>query len=202
MTGTNPEEDLLGRLRVAMATAADSYHAGTGEDDDRGHEREGAALALAAVTDYLTNIGFDRRLIAPLRATLAAIADIDEGTNNELFILRTSEGGAPPLGHRRAADLGMASAIMTLLMMRGGTEHEAAVRVARVLNACGVNVAKRPGVREEAALINWRKKLKSGKKDRAAQNIYAGFCSPPQYENFSAEDLLRTLRKALSPESS
>ena len=96
----------------------------------------------------------------------------------------------------------MASAIVSLLMMRQHEEEEAAIRVVRVLNACGITVAKRPDVSEAAALINWRKKLKAGMKSSAAQDIYDSFCSPAQYENLSSDELLGRLRQALSPKSS
>lgn len=194
--------DRLDRLREKLSAAGDAYYAEGGEETGVHPNREGSAMALAAVTSFLRNMKFERRLLEPLRAILAAFADVDEGTSNSLFTPQDSEGGAPPLAHRRAADLGMASAIITLLMARGHKEREAAVRVAGVLSACGVTVAKRAGGSDATALISWRKKLKSGMKGVVAQGVYDGFCSPPQYQNLSADELLRKFRQAVSAKSS
>lgn len=202
MTDPVPTKNRLERLHAALDSAANSFHNDRDESPENQPNREGSALAVTAVINYLRDMKFERRLIEPLRAILAAFADVDDGTSNSLFIPQSSEGGAPPLAHRRAADLGMASAIVSLLMTREHGEEEAAVRVVSVLNACGTTVAKRQDVSETSALINWRKTLKAGKKGATARKVYDGFCSPPQYENLSADELLQRLRQALSPESS
>ena len=142
-------------LDKALREACAEYNTPTSNtDNEPHHQREGVGQALVAVLDYLrpeTEVG----LLGPLLELQTALAEVDEGKNNDLLTPRKLEkSGRPRSGRPRDVvpnnRLVIAAAAVTLTMQLGHKKAEALRLVCRHLRADKVSTA---------ALDNFRKKL-------------------------------------------
>jgi hypothetical protein len=189
-------EKTLDQLQNSLAGAANIFSTKADEVDETNYKRKGALQALIAVCKYLREEKFDRRQVEPLRVLVGALADADDGSTNEIIAVRKIISGAPPRQHDQSAVLGVASAIVTLLMRKGAKLEDAASQVARILNQFDIWVGKSREGNEIKALINWRKKLMAGKQGDVARGAYDPICTP-KYKNYPANELLNLLSEFL-----
>ncbi len=189
-------EKTLDQLQNSLASAADIFSTKADDVDETNYKCEGAVQALIAICNYLKEEKFAHRHVEPLKALVGALADADEGTENEITSIRKSNG-ASPRQHERSAVLGFACAIVTLLIGNGIGLKEATSQVARVLNQFGIRVGKSREGNEATALKNWRKKLMGGKQGNIARGVYDASNSS-QYKDLPPRELLNILRKHLA----
>ncbi len=128
-------------------------------------ERVSAGKSLAAINDYLVDMGVPADLSAPLFALLAALQDLENGKQPEMLKkVKVSHG--PPTAITLQLEKAQAAAAMQLLKDAGDAKPAAARAVTRALEKNGVR-----GVTWEQ-VARWRDELKARPKDDLAASAF------------------------------
>jgi len=128
-------------------------------------ERAGAGKSLAAVNDYLDDIGVPANLSVPLFALLAALQDLEHG-KQPTMLTKVKVAHGPPTAIAVQIERAQAAAALQLLMDAGDVKPIAARAAARALEKNDLR-----GVTSQQ-VARWRDELRTRPKDDLAASAF------------------------------
>jgi len=161
------QEEALAKLRTRLDEAVAVFESSAPKtdavhEDPAFHERQGAAMALEALLDFLRpQLGI--RPIRPLLRLLGALADVEKGRSNPLTAPVNRPQSRPQASINQTISRATAVVAVDLLMRAGRSKSEALRRVAPLL----VQETLTP-----KQLGAFRDRLRAGRSERLASELH------------------------------
>lgn len=197
-------DDHAADIEASLNWAAAHYIlARRSSDASPGTGRRAVIFALGATIDHLRELGVHPSSYQPLRALHDALEDLDRGNIHPL-LAKTAGNKPPPPGEHLLVRAHVAVAVDLLYRVTGDL-NEACNRVARKLDAIGVNLhGNRRMARTAGVVKRWRHQIRALPKSDRVYRIYNGLLPKIEAEGFDFDEaasiILQRLRDNFNTE--